>query len=58
MEELVILDYSTSEVHIYKLDYDTDINEDYIKKLGFNINTCFWMFGTNIKIIKHSEILK
>ena len=58
MEDLAILDYSTSTVHFYKVDFNTDINYDYIKKLGLNPNNCFWMFAENLEIIKHKGICK
>lgn len=59
MEELVILNYNTSEAHIYNVSPDVNIDEDYIKNtLGFNPDECSWMFGTNISITKHSNILK
>lgn len=59
MEELVILNYNTSEVHIYNVSSDVNIDEDYIKNtLGFNPDECSWMFGTNIEIIKYREIIK
>lgn len=32
MEDLVILDYSTSSVHFYKVDNNADLDYDYIKK--------------------------
>ena len=38
MEDLAILDYSTSTVHFYKEDSNADINYNYIKKLGLNPN--------------------
>ena len=58
MEDLAILDYSTSTVHFYKVDSNADINDDYIEKLGFNTNECSWMFAEDIEIIKHKGILK
>ena len=58
MEELVILDYSTSTVHFYKVDSNADINDDYIEKLGFDTNECSWMFAEDIEVIKHKGILK
>ena len=57
MEDLVILDYSNSTVHFYKVDNDADINDDYIEKLGFNTNECSWMFAEDIGIIKHKGVL-
>ncbi len=58
MEDLVILDYSTSSVHFYKIDNDADLDYDYIKKLGFNPDECNWMFAEDIEVIKHKGILK
>ena len=53
MGELAILDYSTLEVHIYKINHETNLNEDYIRSLGHNPVECSWMFGENINVIKH-----
>ena len=58
MEELVIIDYNKLAVHFYKVDCDANIDEDYIKKLGFNPDECSWMFAEDIDIIKHKGILK
>ena len=57
MEDLVILDYSNSTVHFYKVDNDANIDENYIEKLGFNTNECSWMFAEDIGIIKHKGVL-
>ena len=58
MEDLVILDFNNATVHFYKVDKDTNINDDYIEKLGFNTNECSWMFAEDIEGIKHKGILK
>ena len=58
MEELVILDYSNSSVHFYKVDNNTNINDDYIENLGFNINECSWMYTEDIDVFKHKGIIK
>ena len=58
MEDLVILDFNNATVHLYKVDKDTNINDDYIEKLGFNTNECSWMFAEDIEVIKHKGILK
>ena len=57
MEDLVIIDYSTLSVHFYKVDSDANIDEDYLEKLGFHTNECFWMFAEDIGIIKHKGVL-
>ena len=58
MEDLVILDFNNATIHFYKVDKDTNINDDYIEKLGFNTNECSWMFAEDIEVIKHKGILK
>lgn len=58
MEELVILDYSDSTVHFYKVNSNTNTDEDYIRKLGYNPDGCSWMFGEYINVVKHKGIIK
>ena len=58
MEDLVILDFNNATVHFYKVDKDTNINDDYIEKLGFNTNDCSWICAEDIEVIKHKGILK
>lgn len=59
MKDLIILNYSTSEVHVYKANSDVVINEAYISdKLGMNPDECSWMFGDDITIVNHKEILR
>ena len=58
MEDLVILDFNNATVHFYKVDKDTNINDDYIEKLGFNINECSWMYAEDIDVFKHKGIIK
>ena len=58
MEDLVILDFNNATVHFYKVDKDTNINDDYIEKLGFNPDECSWMYAEDIDIFKHKGILK
>lgn len=58
-EELMLMDYSTGEVHIYKIAQDLNVDYDYIKNvLGFNPDECAWMFHDYIDVIRHREILK
>lgn len=58
MEELVIINYNTSEVHFYKVDPDVIVNDDYISLLGHNPDECSWMQSDELSIIKHKGILK
>lgn len=58
MEKLVILDYVIPSVHIYDVDSDADVDEEYIENLGFNTNSCSWMFGEEMEIIYHKEVLR
>lgn len=59
MEKLAILNFETNEVHIYNIDsnYEPEV-EDLLLGLGFNIGMCQWMFGEDIKVVKHKEVLK
>lgn len=50
INDLVILDYSTGEVHIYKVQEDKEIDLD---SLGHNPNDCYYMVGQFINIIDH-----
>lgn len=56
-ERLVVLDYETSTIHVYGLDRETTIDEEYISNLGFNPINCNWMAG-KIEVVKHKGILK
>lgn len=58
MEKLVILNYSTCEVHIYNVDSETNVDETYIRELGHKPSECSWMFAGDIEIIHHKGILK
>lgn len=58
MEKLVILDYCTSDVDIYSVEYDYEPDMDeLLDKLGHNANDCHYMF-TQGNITHHKEILK
>ena len=58
MEDLVILDFNNATVHFYKVDKDTNINDDYIEKLGFNPDECSWIYAEDIDVFKHKGIIK
>lgn len=56
-EILAIMDYSTSTIHLYEIDENEDVDEDFIKKMNHNPDECSWMFGENISVYKnHREI--
>lgn len=55
INDLVILDYSTGEVHIYKVQGDKEIDLD---SLGHNPNDCYYMTGKFINIIDHRNETK
>ena len=55
MEKLVVIDYSDLSVHFFDVDTDRDID---ISELGFKESQCSWMFGENISINSHSEVVK
>lgn len=58
MEKLIILDYAVPIVHIYDVDSEANIDEEYIENLGINTNCASWMFGEDIEMIYHKETLK
>ena len=53
MDDLVILDYNTGEVHIYKVQGDKEIDSTYLDSLGHNPDDCYYMVGQSINIIDH-----
>ena len=57
MEELVIMDYSTSTIHFYQIDSDRVIDDDFILNLGFNPSSCSWIYNKFIDVRKHRNIL-
>ena len=57
MEELVIMDFSTSTIHFYQIDSDRVIDNDFILNLGFNPSSCSWIYDKFIDVRKHRNIL-
>ena len=57
-EKLVVLDFTTNEVHIYPIaaDYEPEAT-NLLESLGHNINNCEWMFTTG-NIIYHDNMLQ
>lgn len=51
-EKLVVIDFVVQdlEIYIFTIDEDTNVDEDYIKDLGFDPDNCSWFFGTNVKV--------
>ena len=56
MNQLVILDYSTAKVHLYKVDPKVTVDEEYVLSLGFKKMEIEWMSG-KLEVIKHKGIL-
>lgn len=57
MEKLTIVDIQTQEVTIdvYDIDEDENVDEEFIRNLGFNPDYCHWFFGTSFSIKYHSK---
>lgn len=53
--KLIIIDYTTGNVHIFKVSPDLEINDTYIRNLGYPVSD--YMDVTNDNIIKHKGIL-
>lgn len=51
-EKLVVIDFLTQDldIYIFTIDADDNVDEDYIKKLGFDPNNCRWFFGTDVRV--------
>ena len=53
MDDIIILDYSNSEVYIYTLPrlqmYDSEI-EDWLDSMSFDLSNINWMVSKNIVI--------
>lgn len=62
MGKLAIMDYSTTSIHIYDEEFDTDFEpdnmEEIIADLGYNNDEIYYMFGDNIEVIEHKEVVK
>lgn len=60
MEKLIIIDFLVQDVniHIYTIKSDIEIDDSFIKKLGFDPNYCSWHFGNKAEVINHEEILE
>ena len=56
MNQLIILDYNTGKIHLYKVDPKVTIDEEYVLSLGFKNSNINWMCG-KLNIIKHKGIL-
>ena len=59
MEQLIVLDFSDSSVHFYKIDsnYEPDDVEELISDLGHHPSSCSWMFGQNVRIEFHGDVI-
>ena len=56
MKQLIILDYNTAQVHLYKVDPKVTVDEEYVLSLGFREKDIEWMSG-KLEVIKHKGIL-
>ena len=54
MERLVVLDHETARIHVYNIEREDYIDEEYISNLGFNPINCNWMAG-EFEVIKHNQ---
>lgn len=47
--KLTILDYCNASVDIYDVDTE-DVDEEYLKKLGYKASECSWMVSNDVNI--------
>mgnify|MGYP007133717037 CR=1 FL=1 len=57
MNRLAVFDYNRMEIHMYNVDSNVKIDDEYVSNLGFHNSECYHMFGKNIDIVKHKGIL-
>lgn len=50
MKTLVVMDFSTSTIDIYNIPIDAEIDKEWFKNKGYNINTIYYMFTQNLNI--------
>lgn len=55
MEQLAVMDYINHEVHLFDVDTDKDIE---LSELGFKDSDCHYMWGEEIKVVHHKEVIK
>ena len=58
MTQLIIFDHSIPSIHFYNVASEININESYIHNLGFHTSNCDWMFGENVEVNVHNEVLQ
>lgn len=58
MEQLAIIDFRDKSIHLYNIDSDVDIDDEYLNILGFDPNMVQTIFANKIDIVKHVGILK
>lgn len=58
IEKLAIIDFRDNSIHLYNIDSNVDIDDNYLNILGFDPNMVQTMFGSKIDIVKHTGILK
>ena len=55
---LIIMDYSTGKIHVYNIHADLDVTDDFIEKLGYNIDEVSWMITENYDVEEHKGIFR
>jgi len=58
IEKLAIIDFRDNSIHLYNIDSNVDMDDDYLNILGFDPNMVQTMFCSEIDIVKHAGILK
>jgi len=54
MEKLVVMDYSSGQVHIYFVNKGLKIDDEFVCNLGFNLDEIYWMHG-KCELVYHDE---
>ena len=58
MRRLIILDYANAKIHFYDVDVGVDVDENYLKSLGFKESESSYMICDAAEIVFHKKPLR
>lgn len=58
MKKLIIIHYPSSTIHVFKLERETPVDEEYIESLGFSLSECHWIAGEVVFDVHTEKILR
>ena len=58
LDRLVIIDYKAREVHVYSIYPDVEVDNVYIRNLGYDVNNCVLVRGDLSFVVHPNETLR